>query len=269
MILTSVDWWIIAIGALCAAACALPGSILVLRRMSLMGDAISHTVLPGIAIAFLVSGSRDPAAMLIGAIIVGVLTAILVQAIHSLGNVEVGASIGIVFTVLFAFGLVLMRQAIDHVDIDPDCVLYGSIEFSIFDQVNLLGLMYVPRAIVINGIMFIANAILIAVFYKEFKISSFDPALAKSQGFKPEWMHYLLMTMTAATAVAAFESVGSILVVAMFIVPPATAYLLTDRYGVLLFVSVLVAFASFCSHRICCCIFWALKRDYYSNLVWV
>ena len=244
MILTSVDWWIIAIGALCAAACALPGSILVLRRMSLMGDAISHTVLPGIAIAFLVSGSRDPAAMLIGAIIVGVLTAILVQAIHSLGNVEVGASIGIVFTVLFAFGLVLMRQAIDHVDIDPDCVLYGSIEFSIFDQVNFLGLMYVPRAIVINGIMFIANAILIAVFYKEFKISSFDPGLAKSQGFRPEWMHYLLMTMTAATAVAAFESVGSILVVAMFIVPPATAYLLTDRYGVLLLLSVLIGFAA-------------------------
>ena len=241
--LTALDWWIIAIGALCASACALPGSILVLRRMSLMGDAISHTVLPGIAIAFLITGSRDPAAMLIGAVVVGIITAFLVQAIQSLGNVETGASMGIVFTVLFAFGLVLMRQAIDHVDIDPDCVLYGAIEFSWFDQVEVAGY-FVPRGIIINGVMCIANLILMVLLYKEFKISSFDPALAKSQGFNTAWLHYLLMTMTAATAVAAFESVGSILVVAMFIVPPATAYLLTDRYGVLLLLSVVIAILS-------------------------
>ena len=106
MMWSEIDTWIVVIGALCAAGCAIPGTILVLRRMSLMGDAISHTVLPGIAIAFLVTGSRDPTAMLIGAVVVGLLTAFLVQAIHSLGKVEVGASMGIVFTVLFAFGLV-------------------------------------------------------------------------------------------------------------------------------------------------------------------
>ena len=105
--------------------------------MSLMGDAISHTVLPGIAVAFLITGSRDPAAMLIGAVVVGLLTAFLVQTIQSLGKVEVGASMGIVFTVLFAFGLILMRRAVDHVDIDPDCVLYGAIELAWFDQVHI------------------------------------------------------------------------------------------------------------------------------------
>jgi manganese/zinc/iron transport system permease protein len=235
-----LDTWIVVIGALCAAGCALPGAILVLRRMSLMGDAISHTVLPGIAIAFLITGSRDPAAMLFGAVVVGLVTAFLVQAIHSLGRVEVGASMGIVFTVLFALGLVLMRLAVDHVDIDPDCVLYGAIEFAWFDQVRFLGF-DVPRGFVINGFMCIVNALIILVFYKEFKITSFDAQLAKSQGIRPAWMHYLLMTMTAATAVTAFETVGSILVVAMFIVPAATAYLLTDRYGVLLFLSVGIA----------------------------
>ncbi len=231
-----IDTWIVIIGALCAAGCAIPGTILVLRRMSLMGDAISHTVLPGIAIAFLITGSRDPMAMLIGAVIVGLITAFLVQAIQSLGKVEVGASMGIVFTVLFAFGLVLMRQAVDHVDIDPDCVLYGSIELAWFDQ-NPDGL-GIPRGAIVNGVMLLANIVVMLLFYKEFKITSFDPALAKSQGISPSFMHYLLMTMTAATAVAAFETVGSILVVAMFIVPPATAYLLTNRYGILFMLSI-------------------------------
>ena len=110
-----------------------------------MGDAISHTVLPGIAIAFLVTGSREPTAMLIGAVIIGLLTAFLVQAIETLGRIETGAAIGIVFTVLFAIGLVLMRQAVDHVDIDPDCVLYGAVEFAYFDQVTIGSLVLICK----------------------------------------------------------------------------------------------------------------------------
>lgn len=205
-----------------------------------MGDAISHTVLPGIAIAFLVTGSREPTAMLIGAVIIGLLTAFLVQVIETLGKIETGAAIGIVFTVLFAGGLVLMRQAVDHVDIDPDCVLYGAVEFAYFDQVTI-GSFHIPRAAVVNGIALIANAIIILIFYKEFKITSFDPALAMTQGIRPSMMHYLLMTMTAATAVAAFETVGSILVIAMLIVPASTAYLLTDKYGAMIMIAIVIA----------------------------
>ena len=205
-----------------------------------MGDAISHTVLPGIAIAFLVTGSREPMAMLIGAILIGLLTAFLVQAIETIGRVETGAAIGIVFTVLFACGLVLMRQAIDHVDIDPDCVLYGAIEFAYFDQVAI-GSWSVPRAAVVNGIALIANAAIILIFFKEFKISSFDPALAMTQGIRPGMLHYLLMTMTATTAVAAFETVGSILVIAMLIVPAAGAYLLTDKFSVMFVIAIVIA----------------------------
>ena len=246
--LSTIDWWIIGIGALCASACALPGTLLVLQRMSLMGDAISHTVLPGIAIAFLITQSRDPILMLIAAIVIGVLTALLVQIIHIYGKVEVGASMGIVFTVLFALGLILIRQAMDYVHIDPDCVLYGSIEFAYFDQVPFFGYM-LPKSFIVNGFIFCLNLLLILLFYKEFKITAFDSALAKTHGFKPELMHYFLMTMTAITVVAAFESVGSILVIAMLIVPPATAYLLTDRYWLLLTYSVLFAcLASFFGH---------------------
>lgn len=240
---TPIDTWICIIGVLCASACAIPGCVLVLRRMSLMGDAISHTVLPGIAIAFLVTGSREPAAMLVGAIAIGLLTAFLVQAIETLGRIETGAAIGIVFTVLFAVGLVLMRQAVDHVDIDPDCVLYGAVEFAYFDQVSL-GSWSLPRAAVVNGVALIANAAIILIFYKEFKITAFDPALARTQGIRPSMMHYLLMTMTAATAVAAFETVGSILVIAMMIVPAAAAYLLTDKYGALFFIAIVIAMMS-------------------------
>ncbi|HJN72205.1 MAG TPA: metal ABC transporter permease [Phycisphaerales bacterium] len=240
MIWTPIDTWICVIASLCAAACVLPGCILVLRRMSLMGDAISHTVLPGIAIAFLVTGSREPTAMLIGAVIIGLLTAFLVQAIETLGKIETGAAIGIVFTVLFAAGLVLMRQAVDHVDIDPDCVLYGAVEFAYFDQITI-GSWAVPRAAVVNGVALIANAIIILIFYKEFKITSFDSALAMTQGIRPSTMHYLLMTMTAATAVAAFETVGSILVIAMLIVPASAAYLLTDKYGAMFLIAIAIA----------------------------
>ena len=235
-----IDTWICIIGILCASACALPGCVLVLRRMSLMGDAISHTVLPGIAIAFLVTGSRDPTAMLIGAIIIGLLTAFLVQTIEILGRIETGAAIGIVFTVLFAGGLVLMRQAVDHVDIDPDCVLYGAVEFAYFDQVSI-GQWAIPRAAVVNGVALIANAVIILIFYKEFKITAFDPALAMTQGIRPSLLHYLLMTMTATTAVAAFETVGSILVIAMLIVPAAAAYLLTDRFGPMFGIAIVIA----------------------------
>lgn len=243
MIWTEIDTWIVIIGALCAMACALPGCLLVLRRMSLMGDAISHTVLPGIAIAFLVTDSRDPAAMVVGAIIVGLVTAFLVQAIHVLGRVEVGAAMGIVFTTLFAIGLVLMRRAIDHVDIHPDCVLYGAVELAWFDQVSI-GPIDVPRAAVVTSMALLGNVVILLLLAKEFKIAAFDPGLAASQGIRPGLMHYLLMTMTAATAVAAFETVGSILVIAMFIVPAATAWLLTDRYLHMFILAAAVAAAS-------------------------
>lgn len=231
-----LDTQIVVVGALCAMSCALLGTFLVLRRMSLMGDAISHAVLPGLAAGFLLTGSRDSLTMLLGAGVVGVLTAVFTQWIHSRGQVEHGAAMGVVFSVLFATGLILIRLAADRVDLDPDCVLYGAIETAPL-EVTTIGGWEVPRAGVVNGVAFLLNAAVVLLLYKEFKLSAFDPTLATTLGINANFMHYLLMALVAATTVAAFESVGSILVVAMLIVPPATAYLLTDRLHVMLLLS--------------------------------
>ncbi|MEM9283690.1 MAG: metal ABC transporter permease [Verrucomicrobiota bacterium] len=230
---TSFDTWIVIIGVLCSVACALPGCFLVLRKMSMMGDAISHAVLPGLAIAFLITGSRASAPMFIGAAIAGVLTALFTQWISKLGNVDRGAAMGIVFTTLFAIGLILIGQAADHVELDPGCVLYGAIELTPLDKVCFLA-WEIPRAVLVNGGALVANALIIFILYKEFKLGAFDPALADTLGYSSQFLHYLLMTMVAVTTVAAFESVGSIIVIAMLIVPPATALLLTKRLPAML-----------------------------------
>ena len=234
-----LDGWIIVAGVLCAMACALLGNFLVLRRMSMMGDAISHAVLPGLAVAFLVTGSRDSLPMFIGAAIVGVLTALFTQWVNRFGKVEESASMGVVFTALFAIGLILIVRAADHVDLDPDCVLYGAIEMVPLDLRPVFGLA-VPRAVVTLAIVFALDLLFVVLFYKELKISSFDPELATTLGINGTLMHYLLMTFTAITTVAAFESVGSILVVAMLIVPPAAAYLLTDRLWPMILISLVL-----------------------------
>lgn len=234
------DTWVVLTGALCAMACALPGAQLVLRRRSMMGDAISHAVLPGVAIAFLITATNDPLVMLVGAIVIGILTTVLVDLVQRAGRTEIGASMGIVFTALFALGLVLIRAFADDVLIDPHVVIYGSIELSYLDQVDLLG-WSVPRGAVVNGGSLVINGLLFLLFYKELKLTAFDEPLAAAMGFRPRLVQGVLMAMTAATAVAAFETVGSILVVSMIIVPGATAWLLTDRYGPMLIWTLVIA----------------------------
>ncbi|MDG2224617.1 MAG: metal ABC transporter permease [Rubripirellula sp.] len=228
---------------LCAVASALLGCFLVLRRMSMLGDAISHAVLPGLAVAFFISHSRSSLPMFIGAVIVGILTAFFTEWIHRVGRVDKGASMGVVFTSLFALGLVMIVQAADKVDLDAGCVLYGSIELTPLDTMSLLGF-EIPRAVITLGIVTVINLAFVLFFYKELKLSSFDPSLATTLGFNASLMHYLLMILVAVTAVASFESVGSVLVVAMFVVPPAAAYLLTNQLGMMLLLSVLLAVSS-------------------------
>ena len=260
------DTWIVITAVIAAMSCALPGNYLLLRRQSMMGDAISHTVLPGIVIAFLfahwlktsgwISAETYDAtrhtAMFLGAMVLGVVSAMLTEWVQRHGQVESSAALGVVFTTLFAVGLLLIRVAADSVHIDPDCVLFGMIETAVMDLGYggpwLLGHARggngIPRAVIVNGIMLLANAGLVIVFFKELRISAFDPALATVLGINARVMHYALMAVTAATLVAAFESVGSILVIAMLIVPAATAHLLTDRLSTMLILSLLVAAAS-------------------------
>lgn len=234
-----LDGWIILAGILCSASAALLGSFLVLRRMSMLGDAISHAVLPGLAAAFLLTGSRQSTLMFIGAILVGVLTSWLTQWTRQIGKVDEGAAIGVVFTGLFALGLVMIVRGADNVDLDPGCVLYGSIELTPLDRYRIGGF-EVPHAVVVLAGVLAINLSFIGLFYRQLKITSFDPALADSLGISSKAMHYLIAALVAMTAVASFESVGNILVVAMLIVPPATAALLTDRLSMMLVVSVVM-----------------------------
>ena len=222
-------FWIVLTGVLVTASCALLGTFLVLRKMSLLGDALSHAVLPGIAVAFLLSSSRAVLPMFLGAAAFGLITALLVEAFHRRWRVQEDAAIGIVFTALFALGVVIITAYAGQVDLDQECVLYGEIAYTPWDLLLWGDQSLGPRPVWILGAMLAINLTVIALLYKEFKISAFDPALAISVGISATLMHYLLMGLVALTTVASFESVGAILVVAMLIVPGAAAYLWSDR----------------------------------------
>lgn len=227
---------IIAVGALVGASCALLGCFLVLRRLSMLGDAISHAVLPGIAVAFLVTGSRASFPMFLGAVAIGALTAFVVQILTERG-VQGDAAIGVTFTTLFAIGVVLVSLYGSRVDLDLDCVLYGEIAYAPFDVLSWGGRDIGARALWTNGALLLVNLGAIACFYKQWKLCAFDPEMAAAVGIPVAAMHYALMGLVAATTVGAFESVGAILVVAMLIVPAATAYLLVNRLAPMLAVA--------------------------------
>ncbi|MFN7629482.1 MAG: metal ABC transporter permease, partial [Pirellula sp.] len=167
-----VDGWIALAGILCAVACTLVGNFLVLRRLSLIGDAISHAVLPGIAAAFLWSGSRSQIVALIGAVAVGMITVWLTELIRRFGSVEESAAIGVVFTALFALGIMMVSRA-EHVDLDPSCVLYGNLETIILEMVPTpLG--KIPLVVVELACICSFNAVVLFLFYRQWTLTTFD-----------------------------------------------------------------------------------------------
>jgi manganese/zinc/iron transport system permease protein len=221
-------------GALVGVCCALVGTFLVLRRMSLMGDAISHSVLLGIVAVFFLTGSRSPFLAVIGAGAVGLLTVSLVELVYRTGRVKEDAAIGLVFPALFSLGVIFVSRFPAEVHIDVEHVLYGEIAYAAFDKVALFGVELGYRSFWVLGIMTAINALFVVGLYKELKLATFDPGLAAALGFSPTLIHYSLLALVSATTVVAFDSVGAILVVAMLIVPAATAYLLTDRLSTML-----------------------------------
>lgn len=229
--------WIILIGSLVASSCGFIGCFLILRKMAMLGDAISHAILPGIVLAFLVSHSMDGVVMLIGATIVGVLTAFFIQTLHDSG-VQSDAAIGVTFTALFSIGVVLVSTFTSEVHLDLQHVLYGEIAYAPWELVTLAGL-ELPKAVWMMGGVFALTLGLVALFYKEIKLSSFDPQLATALGIPVVFIHYVLMGLVSMNTVAAFESVGAILVVAMLVIPGATAYLLTEKLSRMLTLSII------------------------------
>lgn len=227
-----------------AAACAVPGVFLVLRRMVLVGDAMSHVLLFGIVLAYF--AVKDPAspALFFGAAAVGMLTVVLVEALQRTRMMKEDAAIGLVFPALFSAGTLLASMYLRNTHLDVDRVLLGSAELAQFDQLTVNGVEIGPRGLVIPAIAFVAFAILVGAFYKELKLATFDPGLATTMGFAPMAIHYALMLGVSITTVASFDAVGPVLVLAFFAVPPATARLLTDRLSRLLVLSVVFAVGS-------------------------
>ena len=225
--------WIILTASLVGVSCGLIGSLLILRRMAMMADAISHTVLLGIVIAFLVTRELSGSHMLIGAIAAGLLTAVLIQWLHSLG-VQQEASIGVVFTSLFAVGVVLIATKVGNAHLDVKHTLMGEITFIPWEKTRLPWIGEVPEAVFILSLVLVVVLVAIIGFFKEWKLTSFDPALAASIGIPVVLMHYVFMALVSVKTVAAFDAVGAIMVVAMLITPAAAAYLWTDRLAVMM-----------------------------------
>ena len=237
----SAYWPILAMAFLVTAACGLVGNYLVLRRISLVGDAISHSVLPGIAIAFILTGSRSEAPMFIGALAAGVITTLIIEVLHSRTRIKQDAAIGITFSTMFAIGVILISLHGSHTDLDLDCVLFGKLDFLSTKEKIIMGL---PGVVITMGTVALIVGIMILLFYKELLVSSFDPNLAATIGISPRLVHYLLMCILSVVVVSAFSSVGAILVIAMLILPAATSYLLTDRLQVMMLFTLLHSFMS-------------------------
>ncbi|SFU74219.1 metal ABC transporter permease [Halomonas korlensis] len=220
--------------------CALLGNFLVLRRQSLIGDAISHVALPGIVVSFLLTGTLASTAMMLGAGVSALVTVVMIELIRRLGRVEISAAMGVTFTSLFAFGVLLLEWSqASGVHLDVEHALYGNLESliwfegvslaSLFDPVALADLPPQLARVAWVGLLVVAYVV---VFRRHLVVGSFDPDFAASVRAHPVIVDLLLVTMVAIAAIAAFEAVGSIIVIAMFICPAAAARLMTNRLGV-------------------------------------
>lgn len=211
-----------------AVACAIPGTFLVLRKMSMISDAISHSILPGIVIGFFITQDISSPTLIFLAALTGVLTVVLVEIINKTGLVKEDTAIGLVFPALFSIGVILIARNAGDVHLDIDAVLVGELAFAPFNRLMINDINLGPKSLWVMGSILLFSLLLLVVFFKELKISTFDAELAASLGFPPAIIHYALMSVTSITTVGAFDAVGAILVVALMIVPAAIAYLLTD-----------------------------------------
>jgi manganese/zinc/iron transport system permease protein len=235
--MNSAQFEIQLIASLVAIACAIPGAFLVLRKMAMISDAISHSILPGIVIGFFITHDLNSPLLIILAALTGIITVILVEYIQKTGLVKEDTAIGLVFPVLFSIGVILIAKNANDIHLDVDAVLLGELAFAPFNRFEYAGVDMGPKSLwIIGGILLITVGLLVA-FFKELKVSTFDAGLAASLGFSPAIMHYGLMSVASVTTVGAFDAVGAILVVALMIAPAAAAYLITTDLKKMLWLS--------------------------------
>ena len=237
------DIYILAAGFLLVINTALLGTFLLVRRVAMMGDALAHAVLPGIVLAFIFSGTRNPLWMILGASIVGVFTAFLVQFLQEKLKLAREASIGVSFTSFFAIGVLLITKYANMVDLDQDCVLYGELAYVPLNVwIDNNGVSWGPRTLYVLAFAALVVLCFVGFCYKALVLTSFDANFANAMGLSTRIWHYVLMGMVSLVVVAAFEAVGAILVLAFLIVPPACAYLISHRLKTILVLACLFGF---------------------------
>jgi manganese/zinc/iron transport system permease protein len=226
------------IAVVVAIACAIPGVFLVLRKMALISDAISHSILPGIVIGFFITQDLNSPLLILLAALTGLLTVVLVEMIQKTGLVKEDTAIGLVFPSLFSIGVIMIAKNANDVHLDVDAVLLGELAFAPFDRLLISGMDVGPKSLWVMGIVLLITILLLFLFFKELKVSTFDAGLSSALGFSPIVIHYGLMSVSSITVVGAFDAVGAILVVALMIAPAATAYLLTSDLKKMLWISI-------------------------------
>ncbi len=220
--------WITLVAALVATGCAVLGSFLVVRRQALLADAVSHAVLPGIVVAWLATGTRNPVAMVVGAGIFAIICVLLVELLEATRLVRTDSAIGLTFPMLFSLGVLGVNQWAEDIHLDLDATIYGEIAFIVFDRIELLGI-DMPRAALVTAIIVAIDVLVVGAAWRVLKAASFDAGFAASVGVPVRLVSRLLLVATAMTAVVAFEAVGAILVITLFIVPAAAGVALADR----------------------------------------
>ncbi len=239
------DFWIILTGCLVAIPCAILGSFLVLKKMVMVGDAISHAVLPGIVIAYIFTKSVDSPFMLVFASLFGLLTTFLIELFHKKAGLQEDASIGVVFTWMFAGGIIMISIFARQADLDQDCVLYGEIIQVPFNLwITEAGTNMGPSPVWMLGSINLLVLAFVVFGYKELKITTFDTGFAQIIGISTAFWHYALMGSVSVVTVSSFEAVGAILVVAFLVIPAATAYLITHSLQQMLFLAVFFSIVS-------------------------
>jgi manganese/zinc/iron transport system permease protein len=221
---------IILVAIVVSMACALPGVFLVLRGVTMVSDAITHTVLLGIILAFFVVHDLRSPLLMVGATLMGVFTVWAIEALQNTKLLSKDAAIGLVFPLFFSIAVILITRFAQNIHLDEDTVLMGELAFAPFRRLTLFGTTFpLPRSFWTSLFILLINGSFIGIFYKELKVTTFDPAFAAAIGFSPVWLHYGLMTLVSLTAVEAFDSVGSILVVGFMVGPGLTGFLLTHK----------------------------------------
>jgi len=217
------------------------GSFLMLRNLSMLTDAISHSVLLGIVLAYFIAKDVESPLLIFGAALFGLITVYAIESLSNTGLVKNDDAVGIVFPLFFALAVILITKFARNVHLDTDVVLMGEVILAPLNTVNVMGF-DIPKALLFSSIMFVVNTLFIIIFFKELKVSSFDPDFASISGFSSKILFYALMSLASLSAVISFDSVGAILVISFFITPAATAYLISKDLKKMLLLSGVFAF---------------------------